>query len=166
MGHCVAVLLVKPPLARILELDFGFGILDLGFWISGFGFWIFDVGFWILERYVAFLFVQILDLGFWSLDLGFWVLDFLDFGSWILEFGTHFWTLHKITILGTPTRVREYICWKCTFCLQNKMVLIEYMFVENQMILNTRLWEQMILWDAFEFEREQQQVHQKLRAKK
>ena len=140
-------------------LDFGFGILDLGFWILGFGFWIFDVGVWILERYVAILFVQILDLGFWSLDLGFWVLDF---GFWILDFGFWytFWTLHNTIILGRPTRVREYICWKYIFCLQNKIVLIEYMFVENQMILNTRLWEQMILWDAFEFEREQQQVHQ------
>ena len=70
--------------------DFGFRISDFGFWILDFGFWILDFGFWILGHYVAILFVQILDFGFRILDFGFWIL---------------FWTLHKIRILVTPTRV-------------------------------------------------------------
>ena len=45
LGHYVAGLLVRPTLARILILDLGFRIL---------------------ERYVAVLFVQILDLDFGS----------------------------------------------------------------------------------------------------
>ena len=50
------------------------------------------------------------------LDFGFRILDFgalcsnsfcADFGFWILDFGFWilFWTLHKIRILVTPTRV-------------------------------------------------------------
>ena len=108
-------------------LDFGFWISDFGFWILDFGFWIFDFGFWILGHYVAILFVQILDFGYRILDFGFWISDFgfriLDFGFRILDFGFRildlgfrildfgfgfcytFWTLHKIRILVTPTRV-------------------------------------------------------------
>jgi len=84
-------------LTQILDFGFGFWILAFGFWTLGFGFWILDYGFWILgfgfcslECYVAVLFVQILDFGIWILNFGFWYT---------------FWTLHKIRILGTPTRV-------------------------------------------------------------
>ena len=103
---------------RILDfgfriLDFGFRILDFGFRISDFGFWILDFGFWISD-----FGFRILDFGFRILDFGFWILghyvailflQILDFGFWISDFGFWkwytFWTLHKIRILVTPTRV-------------------------------------------------------------
>ena len=107
--------------------DFGFRISDFGFWISDFGFWISDFGFGALcsNSFCADFGFRILDFGFWISDFGFWILDFgfriLDFGFWISDFGFRildfgfgfcytFWTLHKIRILVTPTRVGGFPC--------------------------------------------------------
>ena len=131
-------------------LEFGFWILDFGFWISDFGFWILDFGFWSLEFGFRILDFGALcsnsfcaDFGFWILDFGFWILDFgfwiLDFGFWILDFGfrildfgfrsldfgfgfcSTFWTLHKIRILVTPTRVGGLFSVFDVICLEVKL---------------------------------------------
>ena len=106
--------------------DFGFWILDFGFRILDFGFWISDFGFWILERYAAFLFVQILDFGFWILDFGFWILDFgfwiSDFGFWILDFGfwildfEQFWMLHNIQYCARRPGSADFHSIYALFC--------------------------------------------------
>ena len=71
------------------------------------GFW----GFWILDRYVAILYVRpptpileryVADLYVQILDVGFRILDF---GFGILDFEKQNWILHKRRILCTPTRV-------------------------------------------------------------
>ena len=128
-------------------LDFGFRILDFGFWILDFGFRILDFGFWILDFVALCSNSFCADFGFWSLDFGFrsldfefWILDFgfwiLDLGIWILDFGFRildfgfgfsatFWTLHKIRILVTPTRVGGFTFFSTTLSKSKSMTQVK-----------------------------------------
>ncbi len=79
---------MRPPVAQFWISDFGFWILDFGFRILDFGFRISDFGF------------RILDFGALCSNFFWCRFRILDFWFWYT-----FWTLHKIRILVTPTRV-------------------------------------------------------------